>query len=286
MGAVDRDLRLEQGIGQAEQQRRPIAGIDLDHGEAVRRLVVDQHIGLDAEGFGAGAGQRARFQLGDHAVAVGQGILDRCLDPRQLLGTVEGTAQRILHQEIVDRDAIARRMDARVDDVAASQMDGAGDAVEQARMVGCIDGDQSRAALGIILRGDRQRGVTRFQYMPRIMDQDIVRFGDPVAFGHAAAEGGEGRLIHAQRLAQRLLLGGNPLAAALLLVAQAQHFLGRVIEVAQQLPLPAVPDARPHRTDIDHGQAQQQAQPLGALHHFDEIEDRLVVGQVALEGGG
>ena len=69
-------------------------------------------------------------------------------------------------------------------------------------------------------------------------------------------------------------------------MAEAQHFLGRIIEVAQQLPLPAVPDARPHRTDIDHGQAQQQAQPLGALHHFDEIEDGLVIGQVALEGGG
>src|SRR3546814_6474949 len=57
-------FRLEQGVGQAEEQRRAVPRIHLDHGEAVGRLVVDQHIGFDAEGLCAGAGQGARLQLG------------------------------------------------------------------------------------------------------------------------------------------------------------------------------------------------------------------------------
>src|SRR3546814_18825060 len=42
MGAVDRHFRLEQGVGQAEEQRRAVPRIHLDHGEAVgdRKSVV------------------------------------------------------------------------------------------------------------------------------------------------------------------------------------------------------------------------------------------------------
>ena len=119
-----------------------------------------------------------------------------------------------------------------------------------------------------------------------IVEENVVRFGDPVAFGQPLAESLERRLVHAQRLAQRMLLGNDALAPTLLLMAQPQHFLGGLIEIAQQLSLPAVPDTRSHRANIHHGQAQQQAQPFGALHHIDEIEDCLIVRQIALEGGG
>ena len=75
-------------------------------------------------------------------------------------------------------------------------------------------------------------------------------------------------------------------ASPALLVAEPEPLLGGIEQAAQQLPLPVVPGARPDRADVDNGQHQQQAQPLGALHRGDEILDRLGVGQVALEGGG
>ena len=116
-----------------------------------------------------------------------------------------------------------------------------------------------------------------------IMDQDVVGLGDPVGFGQSLAERLERGFVHMERLAQRFLFGGHPLAAPLLLMTQPQQFLGRVIQIAQQLPLPAVPHARPHRANVHHGQAQEQPQPFGALHHVNKVHDRLVIGQIALE---
>ena len=76
------------------------------------------------------------------------------------------------------------------------------------------------------------------------------------------------------------------LASPALLVAQPKPLLGGVVQRAQQLPFPLVPRPRPDRANIDHGQHQQQSQPLGALHLTNKIKDRLGVGEVALEGGG
>ncbi len=67
------------------------------------------------------------------------------------------------------------------------------------------------------------------------------------------------------------------------LVAEPQLLFGQFVEIGEQLALPAVPDSRPDRADVDHGQHQQLAQPLEALHLGNEVEDRLRVGQVALE---
>ena len=53
----------------------------------------------------------------------------------------------------------------------------------------------------------------------------------------------------------------------------------------KQLPLPVVPDAGADRANVDHGQHQQQPQPLRALHVRDEVLDRLGIGEVALERG-
>ncbi len=67
-------------------------------------------------------------------------------------------------------------------------------------------------------------------------------------------------------------------------MAEAQAFMREVVELAQQLPLPAVPDARPDGTDIDAGQDCELAQAFQALHFAHEILDRLGVGQIAFEG--
>lgn len=117
------------------------------------------------------------------------------------------------------------------------------------------------------------------------MGQHVVRLGDPIGLGKATDEGGEARVVPPQCRLQRFLPRGDPLGAPALLVAQAQHLFRRLKQIGEQLPLPAVPRARPHRANVDDGQHQQQAQAFGALHHLAEIEDRLEIAQVALERG-
>ncbi len=82
------------------------------------------------------------------------------------------------------------------------------------------------------------------------------------------------------------LPGRHLLGSPALLVTEPEPLLGGIVERPQQLPLPVVPGPRTDRANVDHGQHQQQPQPLGTLHRADEIVDRLGVGQVALEGGG
>src|SRR3546814_14319602 len=77
MRAVHRDLRLEQRMGELVEQRGAILRIDLDHREAIRRLIVDEDAGRDAEGLGEGERQRARVAFGKQFLPVGERILDR-----------------------------------------------------------------------------------------------------------------------------------------------------------------------------------------------------------------
>ena len=63
--------------------------------------------------------------------------------------------------------------------------------------------------------------------------------------------------------------------------AAGQHRLGLVIQRAQQLRLPAVPDAGADAADIGGGQDGQQLHLLDRLHHGGEILDGLAVRQVA-----
>ena len=74
---------------------------------------------------------------------------------------------------------------------------------------------------------------------------------------------------------------GDALGAVDLGEAAGQHRLGLVIERAQQLRLPAVPDAGPDRADVGGGEDGQQLHALERLHHRGEILDGLAVGQVA-----
>ena len=80
------------------------------------------------------------------------------LGPAQLvLVPVEGAGE----DDGVERHAVRRGEDLRVDDVAARRRAGAGDDGEQARMVGRQDGELRHAAerVGLEAGGDRAPGV-------------------------------------------------------------------------------------------------------------------------------
>jgi hypothetical protein len=53
----------------------------------------------------------------------GERILDRAFDPLELRRFAERPPVRVLAQEIVDRPAGPRGVDARIDDVGAGEMD-------------------------------------------------------------------------------------------------------------------------------------------------------------------
>ena len=88
-----------------------------------------------------------------------------------------------------------------------------------------------------------------------------------------------------QRLGKPLAGGGGPLGARHFGEAAGQKQLGLVVERAQQLALPAVPDAGPDAADVADGEHQQHLQPLDRLHRGGEIVDRLAVVEVARLGG-
>ena len=84
--------------------------------------------------------------------------------------------------------------------------------------------------------------------------------------------------------AEGLLRRGDALARGELGVPAGHHRLGLVVERAQQLALPAVPDAGADGADVGDGEHQQQLQALRALHDVGEVADGLGVADVAAEG--
>src|SRR3546814_7502990 len=56
-----------------------------------------------------------------HAVPIGESLLDRAHQPPQPLRIVQRTAEGILNQKIIQRHAVARGVDARVDDVRSEE---------------------------------------------------------------------------------------------------------------------------------------------------------------------
>ena len=86
-------------------------------------------------------------------------------------------------------------------------------------MVGGVDADERRAARRIDRGVDRQARVARRIDQPGVPREHVVGLGDPIGLWQARDEGGEARLVPAERLGEALLLGGDPLGAAALLVA-------------------------------------------------------------------
>ena len=209
------------------------------------------------------------------------------MDPRDLRLFAERLAELVLHQEIVDRIAGARGVDARVDDVCTGEVDAACHAVEQPRVVGRDYADAGCAAGLVGLAMDRQllaRGLRRI-ILPEVAGDDVLRLGDPVGIGQQRPGTVDQMLLIAQQSRDGILLRRHPLFSPVALVAQPQSFLGGIIELAQKLAFPAVPRARPDRADIDRGEDCEIAQALEALHLAGEILDRLGVGEIALLRG-
>src|SRR3546814_15990900 len=61
--------------------------------------------------------------------------------------------------QVVKRHAIARSMDAGIDDIAADNADRARQTIKKAGMIGCVDRDQGCAAIGIDM-GERKSVVS------------------------------------------------------------------------------------------------------------------------------
>ena len=81
--------------------------------------------------------------------------------------------------------------------------------------------------------------------------------------------------------AQLLLREAHPLRAGEIGRAAAEHHLGLVVERAQELALPAGPDAGPDRLDVGDGEHEQELQALHGLHHLGEALDRRGIREVA-----
>ena len=82
-------------------------------------------------------------------------------------------------------------------------------------------------------------------------------------------------------LAKGLERHKRPLAAVGLNAGAGKQRLGLMIERAQQLALPAVPDARADGADVGDGQHQQQLQALGRANDVREIADGLGIADIA-----
>ena len=154
-------------------------------------------------------------------------------------------------------------------------------------MVGGNDGDERHAAFLVRLAMDRERlaEFARDRILHDVARGDVGRFGNPVGCRQQFAQ-----LVHqlglvAQFLAHCRLSRGHAFLAPAGGVAQSKPLVSQVVQLAQQLALPAVPRARPDRANIDRGEDGELAQPFESLHFGDEILDRLGVGKVALEGG-
>ena len=125
----------------------------------------------------------------------------------------------------------------------------------------------SRKRIGRNFR--RQRAHFLFAHAQKLGMPDLVRQIDlePIGLIMARRIGVKiGIGPKRQSAAQFVLRVSHPLLAVDGGMAARQHKLGLPIERAQQLALPAVPDAGANGANIAHGEHQQQAQALQRLH--------------------
>ena len=174
-------------------------------------------------------------------------------------------------------------MDPGIDDIATGQVNAAGDPVKQPGMIRCDHCHQGGPARGIILGMDVELRALGGLKLGQVHRDDIVRLGDPIGIAEQLGMARHQGFVRAKPLGHHSLLGRNPLAAPMLDMTQPQPFFGRIIKFVDQLALPAVPDPRANRANIDDGQHREQPQPLDRLHRRDEIGDGLPVGQITLE---
>ena len=186
-------------------------------------------------------------------------------------------------QERVERKAVSRRHDVSAGDVGAGGRAGAGEQGQQPRMVGgedrqLGDGREGVGRVSLATCGLRARRCAanlacstafsrRSQPVVGVVAIDIALDLGLRPVGEVCAE--------------CRLRGLDPVARADLRVAAGNDRLGLVVERAQELALPAVPDAGPDSADVGNGEHQQQLQTLGALHDVGEVADGLGIADVA-----
>ena len=182
----------------------------------------------------------------------------------------------VLHMERVERHAVGQREDLRFHDVGPRHRDAARDAREQARMVGGVHGHLGNVAILVLARFDGELVAGRIGARHHLGLEQVRRgvIGEPIGRLAAHEMRRDARLVptlRLQRLRQFPFRGLDASLAPLGGKSARQHFLGRVVEIAQQRRLPGVPDRGPDGADVGDGQHQQQPQPLDRLHHLDEV---------------
>ena len=281
---MDHQSAFEQRTGQTVEQRGPIAGVDLDHGELVRCLVVEQNPWRDIESTRTAVRQRTLRQSGRKIDLVRQRIGDAAFQPFQLAFFGKGFTVGILHEEIVECPAHPRGVDAGIDDVSACEMDAAGNSIEHARMVGRDYRDQRCTARFVIfaVNGKLMLPFARGSVVHQVQRDDIDRFSDPVCVAHGLGQICDEMALFPENVCHLRLLVRDCLFATMPHVPQPQALARYVVKFAQQLALPTVPSPWADRAYIDRGEDCEMPQPFLALHLTDEIFYCLGVGKIAL----
>ena len=206
---------------QAGQQAFAVAGIDLDDRRPARCLVGDDDRRGDLE-CGAAARERGRGGGRWHWLRT-ERRLDRLHQPPSQPPVGIGSPLRILHQQVVERHAVACGVDAGVDNRRAGAGQPGADPVEQARPVGREDTDPCGARFGFVGRNDMRAGGAEmrlgFRHLPGVGDLPGRGLGQPVAVGQAARMGAGGAGLPAEHLCKGLLALGYFLGSPALLVA-------------------------------------------------------------------
>ncbi len=223
-----------------------------------------------------------------HPDGARQRLLDQVADAAGAAQFVGLVVELAVDEDGIERAAVGGGEDLGVDDVAAGGGAGAGDDRQQPGMVGGEDGDLGDALEGMGGGGGGERapglvGIADERGVGELVGQiDAQPVGRIVAL---EVGGALARRPVGERLGEFGLGRGNALVAADLAVAAGDHGLGLVVERAQELALPAVPDAGSDRLDVGDGEHQQHLQALHRLHDGGEIEDGLAVVEVARLGG-
>ena len=208
---------------------------------------------------------------------------DALAAPHLVLVGVEGAAD----DDGIERAAVGGGEDLRVDDVGVAGRAGAGDDGEEARMVGREHGQLGRAleCHRPDLEGELQASAVGAAHELGVAHLPLLVDAQPIG-GIVEVENALALRLRPVRepSGQRGARLGEPLRVRGGAEAAGQDRLGLVIERAQQLALPAVPDARPDRADVADGEDEEQLQPLRRLHDLRKIHDRAAVGEVARLG--
>ena len=219
-----------------------------------------------------------------NALLAGQHILDQLADGGSTADLVLVVLELAVDHDRIKRAAIGSREDVGIGNIRAGRRAGSGDNRQQARMVG----RQNRDLGNRMERARAHHGRERLAGLVGIADK--AGMADLVFQRHAEQIGlvvelGIGLPVLLAPAFQRF---GEPAArrsraflARDFREAAGQLQLGLIIERAQELALPAVPDARANGADIGYSEDQQQTQALQRLDTLGKVHDRLAIVEVS-----